>query len=143
MPAAFDREMIHRVLGNIIKNAAQALRDARGSRADDALQAWGTIRVTARSEDGAHVIDIDDDGPGIPPEVRTTLFDPYVTTKRDGTGLGLTIVKKIVVDHGGSIDVRDAPTGGARIHIRLPPQGTAPSTAAVERSRTDEDSPLA
>jgi signal transduction histidine kinase len=88
-----------------------------------------------------HVIDVDDDGPGIPPEVRTTLFDPYVTTKRDGTGLGLTIVKKIVVDHGGSIEVREAPEGGARIRIRLPREGTAASTAAAARSQTDDERP--
>jgi two-component system nitrogen regulation sensor histidine kinase NtrY len=134
MPAAFDREMIHRVLGNVIKNAAQALRDARGSRPEDAGRSWGSVLVRARTEDGTHVIDVDDDGPGIPPEVRTTLFDPYVTTKRDGTGLGLTIVKKIVVDHGGTIEVRDSPEGGARVRIRIPREGTAPSVAAVERS---------
>ena len=139
MLAVIDREMIHRVLGNVIKNAAQALRDARGSRADLAASSWGSVRVTARTEQGAHVIDVDDDGPGIPAEVRSTLFDPYVTTKRDGTGLGLTIVKKIVVDHGGTIEVQDAPAGGARVRIRLPREGTADSTAAVERSLADEE----
>ncbi len=137
MPAVFDREMIHRVLGNVVKNAAQALRDARGSRADAATRAWGTVHVAARSEDGTHVIDVDDDGPGISAEVRTTLFDPYVTTKRDGTGLGLTIVKKIVVDHGGSIEVGEAPSGGARIRIRLPREGTAAQIAALERSQNE------
>ncbi len=141
MPAVFDREMIHRVLGNVIKNAAQALRDGRGSRADASSRAWGTVHVTARTEGGTHVIDIDDDGPGIPPEVRTTLFDPYVTTKRDGTGLGLTIVKKIIVDHGGSIEVRESPEGGARIRIHLPLEGTPASTAAATRSETDGERP--
>ncbi len=127
-----------RVLGNVIKNAAQALRDARGSRADDS-RSWGNVRVSARTEDGVHVIDVDDDGPGVPAEVRTTLFDPYVTTKRDGTGLGLTIVKKILVDHGGSIEIGDAPSGGARIRIRLPEAGSPASAAAVERSLHDAD----
>ena len=139
MPAIIDREMIHRVLGNVIKNAAQALRDARGSRADLTAPSWGTVRVTARTEQGAHVIDVDDDGPGIPAEVRTTLFDPYVTTKRDGTGLGLTIVKKIIVDHGGTIDVQDAPAGGARIRVRIPREGTTESAAALERSLEGDD----
>jgi len=73
--------------------------------------------------------------------VRTTLFDPYVTTKRDGTGLGLTIVKKIVVDHGGSIEVQDAPDGGARVRLRIPVQGTAASDAAAARSQEEEASP--
>lgn len=139
MPAVFDREMIHRALGNVIKNAAQALRDARASRAEAAASTWGTVRVTARTAGGEHVVDVDDDGPGIPAEVRTTLFDPYVTTKRDGTGLGLTIVKKIVVDHGGSIEVKDAPSGGARVRLRIPVEGTAASEAAVERSREGDD----
>ena len=138
MPAAFDREMLHRVLGNVIKNAAQALRDARGSRAD-AAPTWGHVHVSARTEDGAHVIDVDDDGPGIPAEVRTTLFDPYVTTKRDGTGLGLTIVKKILVDHGGAIEIGESPSGGARVRIRLPVEGSASSLAALERSGSDAD----
>ncbi|MEZ4300137.1 MAG: ATP-binding protein [Polyangiaceae bacterium] len=138
MPAAIDREMIHRALGNIIKNAAQALRDARGSRADLAAQPWGSVHVTAGTAGADHVIDIDDDGPGIPAEVRTTLFDPYVTTKRDGTGLGLTIVKKIIVDHGGSIEVREAPGGGARIRLRIPVLGTPASAAALARSTEDD-----
>ncbi len=140
MPAVFDREMIHRALGNVIKNAAQALRDARGSGAEGVAGTWGAVRVTARTEGGAHVIDVDDDGPGIPAEVRTTLFDPYVTTKRDGTGLGLTIVKKIVVDHGGTIEVQDAPGDGARVRLRIPAEGTLASAAAARRSReSDED----
>ncbi|MFO0590264.1 MAG: ATP-binding protein [Polyangiaceae bacterium] len=137
MPAVFDREMLHRVLGNVIKNAAQALRDARGSR-PDGERTWGTIRVTARTEAGAHVIDVDDDGPGIAPEVRTTLFDPYVTTKRDGTGLGLTIVKKILVDHGGSIEIADSPEGGARLRLRIPIEGAPAQIAAVERVSAEE-----
>ena len=137
MPAVFDREMLHRVLGNVIKNAAQALRDARASRPDGA-RTWGTIRVTARTEAGVHVIDVDDDGPGIAPEVRTTLFDPYVTTKRDGTGLGLTIVKKILVDHGGSIEIADSPEGGARVRLRIPIEGAPAQIAAVERVSAEE-----
>lgn len=115
--ALLDREMLHRVLTNLIQNAAQALRDARGK---SGKEPWGEVRVTAFQETNGFVVDIDDDGPGIAKDVRDILFDPYVTTKRDGTGLGLTIVKKIIVDHGGTIDAMESPLGGARFRIRLP-----------------------
>jgi two-component system, NtrC family, nitrogen regulation sensor histidine kinase NtrY len=141
MPTEIDREMLHRGLANLIRNAAQAIRDAReGPRrgpasGDAARPPWrgkGEVLVTARSDDTFYTIDIDDDGPGIDPDVREAMFNPYVTTKRDGTGLGLSIVKKIIVDHGGTIDARDAPLGGARLHIRLPRAGTAAALAAKE-----------
>lgn len=131
LPTLLDREMLHRVLVNVVQNAAQALRDAKGKNHRGTL---GTIQVSVRSDAFTHVIDIDDDGPGIAPDVREHIFDPYVTTKHDGTGLGLTIVKKIVVDHGGTIDALVSPLGGARFEIRLPREGTAESLAALERS---------
>lgn len=131
LPTLIDREMLHRVLVNVVQNAAQALRDAKGKNHRGNL---GNIQVSVRSDAHTHVIDIDDDGPGIAKEVRDHLFDPYVTTKHDGTGLGLTIVKKIVVDHGGTIDALVSPLGGARFEIRLPREGTPESTAALERS---------
>ena len=60
----------------------------------------------------------------IPAEMRDSVFDPYVTTKRDGTGLGLTIVQKICMDHGGSIESSRSPLGGARFSIVLPEEGS-------------------
>ncbi|WP_437673443.1 sensor histidine kinase [Sorangium sp. So ce131] len=140
MPAALDREMLRRALGNIVRNAAQALRDARqGARgaAQPASAVWGRVRVSARIEGQSYVIAVDDDGPGIDPAVRDTVFDPYVTTRYDGTGLGLSIVKKIVVDHGGTIDVLDSPLGGARFVIRLPRAGTPAARAALRAERED------
>jgi two-component system, NtrC family, nitrogen regulation sensor histidine kinase NtrY len=129
LPAVLDREMLHRVLTNVVQNAAQALRDARGKAASGVL---GRIVVSVRREGGFYVVDVDDDGPGIASEVREVLFDPYVTTKRDGTGLGLTIVKKIIVDHGGTIEALDSPLGGARFSIRLPEADTPEARAALE-----------
>jgi signal transduction histidine kinase len=123
------------VLQNLVRNAAQALRDARGDRPDGLL---GRVAVSAEVADGAFVIDVDDDGPGIAPEVAPQIFDPYVTTKRDGTGLGLSIVKKIVVDHGGTIDFARSPLGGARFRISIPRAGTASSRAAAERAEARE-----
>jgi len=137
MPAVLDREMLHRALTNMIRNAAQAMRDARGAGAGGSAGTgkWGRIRVSARPEGQRYVIDVDDDGPGIDPAVRDSLFDPYVTTRRDGTGLGLSIVKKIVVDHGGTIDVLASPLGGARFEIRLPRAGSPEARAALEQAQ--------
>ena len=71
-------------------------------------------------EGDAFLLDVDDDGPGIPSEMREQIFDPYVTTKTDGTGLGLSIVKKIVIEHHGTIAASESPLGGARLRVRLP-----------------------
>jgi nitrogen fixation/metabolism regulation signal transduction histidine kinase len=131
LPTVLDREMLHRVLVNIVQNAAQALRDAKGKNHKGKL---GTIDVSVRADASTFFVAIDDDGPGIAESVRDQIFDPYVTTKHDGTGLGLTIVKKIIVDHGGTIDALVSPLGGARFEIRLPREGTPESLAAVERS---------
>jgi nitrogen fixation/metabolism regulation signal transduction histidine kinase len=131
MPALIDREMLHRVLSNVIQNAAQAIRDAKRG---------GRVVLTARVDAERYVIDVDDDGPGIAEDVGQLLFDPYVTTKRDGTGLGLSIVKKIVVDHGGSIDAGRSPLGGARFHVVLPRAGTAAADAALERAEPSPES---
>jgi len=124
MPAALDREMLHRVLANILQNAAQALA-ARGEPS-------GRIHVSAVTEGDHHLLLVDDDGPGIASEIQGALFEPYVTTKRHGVGLGLSIVKKIIVDHGGSIDSGPSPLGGARFRIALPCAGTLASSAAKE-----------
>ena len=130
MPAAIDREMLHRVLTNLVRNAAQSLRDA-GRR--------GKVQVKLADEGSRYRLTIDDDGPGIPADMRDSVFDPYVTTKKDGTGLGLTIVKKVIVDHGGTIDVAKSPLGGARFAITLPRAGTAAAEAALERSLAPAD----
>jgi nitrogen fixation/metabolism regulation signal transduction histidine kinase len=127
MPAVLDHEMMHRVLTNVIRNAAQAIRDAKkGER--------GKVVVTARRERERYLLTIDDDGPGIPKEIEQALFDPYVTTKRDGTGLGLTIVQKIIMDHGGSIESGKSPLGGARFSIVLPEEGSDEARAAMEKT---------
>jgi signal transduction histidine kinase len=133
MPALIDREMLHRVLTNVIRNAAQAIRDAKRS-------GRGKVRLEARAEGSGYEITVDDDGPGIPEDVAQALFDPYVTTKRDGTGLGLSIVKKIVVDHGGSIEAGKGPLGGARFRIVLPREGSAEARAALERGEPGPES---
>ena len=124
MLAALDPQMMHRVLANVIGNAAQAIRGVRAE--------GGRIVVAARPDaSGGFTIDVDDDGPGVPPELRGSIFDPYFTTKEEGTGLGLAIVKKIVVEHGGTIEALASALGGARFRIRLPRLGSPASEAAM------------
>ena len=65
-------------------------------------------------------ISITDNGPGIPAEALTKIFMPFYTTKANGTGLGLAVVQKIVVQHGGSVEARNQPAGGAEFLVWLP-----------------------
>jgi two-component system, NtrC family, nitrogen regulation sensor histidine kinase NtrY len=103
MPARFDRRLISQGLTNIIKNAAEAVAavppDQRGH---------GRVVVSA-ARIGTHiVIDVIDNGIGLPKENRLRLLEPYVTTRDKGTGLGLAIVGKILEEHSGRIELRDA-----------------------------------
>jgi len=113
-----DRDQLSQVLLNLIENA----RDAIALRADGG--AGGRILVETRLSASADAVDlvVEDNGPGIPPEIKEKLFTPYFTTKqgKGGTGLGLAIVHRIVSDHGGKIEVADVREGGARFTITLP-----------------------
>jgi nitrogen fixation/metabolism regulation signal transduction histidine kinase len=138
LPAAIDRQMLRRVLVNLVRNAVQAIRDARAGSAGAGV--LGHVVVSARREGEGVAMAIDDDGPGVPAEARERIFDPYFTTKTDGTGLGLAIVKKIVVEHGGRIEVtRSERLGGASFVIHLPgPRSVAIAAAREARERALE-----
>jgi two-component system nitrogen regulation sensor histidine kinase NtrY len=123
LPLDLDATMIGQALTNLMKNAGEAI---------ETLQAKGTpsgfvpeIRVSLSAEDTEAVIRISDNGTGLPPD-RARLFEPYVTTREKGTGLGLPIVKKIIEEHGGTLALLDAPVfegnshAGAMAEIRLP-----------------------
>ncbi|MGH6724966.1 MAG: ATP-binding protein [Pseudolabrys sp.] len=103
MPAQFDRRLISQALTNLIKNATEAI-----AAVPPAELGRGSIRVFAAREDADIVIDVVDNGVGLPKENRSRLLEPYVTTREKGTGLGLAIVGRIVEDHGGSIELQDA-----------------------------------
>jgi two-component system, NtrC family, nitrogen regulation sensor histidine kinase NtrY len=111
MPARFDRRLISQALTNIVKNATEAI-----GAVPPAELGRGRIVVTARREDKEAVIDVIDNGIGLPKENRARLLEPYVTTREKGTGLGLAIVGRILEEHGGRIELRDASekTPGAR-----------------------------
>ena len=138
LPAAIDRQMLRRVLVNLVRNAVQAIRDARGK---DGGEKIGHVVVSARREGEGEgtAIEVEDDGPGIAPEALGRVFDPYFTTKVDGTGLGLAIVKKIVVEHGGTVDVGTSERlGGAKFIVHLPDPRTLETTAARDRASRAE-----
>ena len=98
---------LRRAFGNIIRNAVEA------------SDGQGTIELVARREDGAVTIEFGDHGPGVPPDLADRLFDPYVTGKSGGTGLGLALAKQTVEMHGGTIAVRATPGGGATFVVRI------------------------
>lgn len=103
MPARFDRRLISQALTNIIKNATEAIAAVP---ADELGR--GRINVTTIRDSKMIVIDVVDNGVGLPKENRNRLMEPYVTTREKGTGLGLAIVGKILEDHGGRIELHDA-----------------------------------
>jgi signal transduction histidine kinase len=108
-PVMMDETKMRRALYNIVSNA------------HDAMQAGGCLTIATRAVDSHVEFRLSDTGPGIPPEIQDTLFEPFVTFgKATGTGLGLAIAKKTVEDHGGTIAVESAPGKGATFIICLP-----------------------
>jgi two-component system nitrogen regulation sensor histidine kinase NtrY len=103
MPARFDRRLISQALTNIIKNATEAI-----SAVPPTALGRGRIAVRAQHEGKDVVIDVIDNGIGLPKENRARLLEPYVTTREKGTGLGLAIVGRILEEHGGRLELRDA-----------------------------------
>jgi two-component system nitrogen regulation sensor histidine kinase NtrY len=103
MPARFDRRLISQGLTNIIKNAGEAVAAVPPGEIER-----GRIVVSAAQIDSDVVIDVIDNGIGLPKENRSRLLEPYVTTREKGTGLGLAIVGKILEEHGGRIELYDA-----------------------------------
>ncbi len=121
--AEIDAAMIGQALTNLIKNAGEAIESLYEAGVPQGHVP--TIRIESRVEEGAAVIVISDNGIGLP-EDRARLFEPYVTTRAKGTGLGLPIVKKIIEEHGGTLVLEDADPfaqgapAGARAVVRLP-----------------------
>lgn len=110
--APCDRRMVRQALTNLLQNAADAVSMREGA---------SSIGLTVSTTADEAVIEVIDDGIGLPEEDRSRLTEPYVTHKPKGTGLGLAIVKKIMEDHGGTLTLGDNPTGpGAIATLRLP-----------------------
>ena len=104
---AADPVQLRQVFENLLVNAIQVMEE-------------GDIRVTARREGEVDVIVVEDDGPGVPDDLRDQVFEPLVTTRPKGTGLGLTICRQIIHRHGGTIELARKDGPGAAFLIRLP-----------------------
>ena len=105
-----DRQKLTQVLVNLVRNAVQATAQ------------WRHIGVEATRKNGHVVFAVEDEGPGVPPELRQNLFKPFVSSKGEGgMGMGLYMAKLIIDSHQGEIAVLDRPTGGARFEVRLRP----------------------
>lgn len=113
-----DAQLCEQVFVNLIQNAYQAM-DGREGRLRLSI-------APEQSDDRAGVgVAVEDTGPGVPPESREQIFNPFFTSKKEGVGLGLSIVAKIVDDHHGWVRLEGEATGGARFHVFLPGDGRA------------------
>jgi two-component system nitrogen regulation sensor histidine kinase NtrY len=130
--AQFDRRLISQALTNIIKNATEAIEAVPAETLGK-----GRIDVIAARENDDIVIDVIDNGIGLPNMSRARLLEPYVTTREKGTGLGLAIVGRVLEDHGGRIELNDAAdirpgARGAWMRLRFAISGHAPKIEAKE-----------
>lgn len=145
-----DPGQIQQVLLNLVKNAAEAMRDAAAGRgtpqgetegAAEAVGPHGSIRVrTSRPSRGMVRISVVDDGPGMPREVSSKVFEPGFTTKHDGHGYGLATCYRILQNHGGRIWVESEPGQGTSFHLEWPARATVggESRAAADAAATGE-----
>ena len=106
-----DAQMIEQVLVNLITNACQAMEGAEGPK---------LLEIASSVQDGRIVVRVSDSGPGVPPSLREKVFDPFFTTRKDGSGIGLSFSHRIVADHGGALRVGTSRLGGAEFRIELP-----------------------
>jgi len=113
-----DSDQIHQLLLNLLLNALQA------------IDLDGKIKVSVRQHGTAAVVEVSDNGRGIAPDHLPNIFRPFYTTKGDGTGLGLSLARRIVEDHHGRIDVTSAVGQGTTFAVVLPLQRTSPPIAA-------------
>ena len=111
--------LVAQIVTNLVVNAAEATGEG------------GTIDVSVRRDGGHALVEVDDDGPGIPPQRRDGIFDALVTTKPEGNGMGLFSVKASVTALGGAVDVGASPRGGACFAVRVPIYSPPPAGAGI------------
>lgn len=122
LPATWaDPDQLMQVFLNLIRNAAEASKDRKGTIR---LRTFYDLSLRLRRKDGSGAalplqVEIIDDGPGIPPDIAADIFEPFVSGRENGTGLGLALVSKIITDHGGLIGVDSVP-GRTVFRLSLP-----------------------
>jgi two-component system, NtrC family, sensor histidine kinase HydH len=123
-----DEQLCERVFVNLIQNAYQAMLDAPTQR--EQVLRISAVRESSQGREGVGVF-FEDTGPGVPVELREQIFNPFFTSKKEGVGMGLAIVAKIIDDHRGSIRLEDTALGGAGFHVFLPATAIAAAQAEV------------
>jgi two-component system, NtrC family, sensor histidine kinase HydH len=113
-----DEELCEQVFINLFMHACEAMGEQGGE-----LKA----RILRAPEENAVAVEVEDSGPGVPPEMKEQIFNPFVTTKKSGVGLGLAIVSKIVDAHGGSVKLVSQPNHGACFRVTFPVGTSAPT----------------
>jgi two-component system cell cycle sensor histidine kinase/response regulator CckA len=134
LPNVFaDGHQVQQVLLNLVINAEQAMLSANG-RGILVLRTWHD------ADQESVILEINDDGPGIPDDLQPKIFEPFFTTKEvgKGTGLGLSVANAIVQEHGGRIRLESRPGVGASFYVELPVTGTKLPPAPVTRARAGE-----
>jgi signal transduction histidine kinase len=101
------------VLLNLVTNAGEAMEGFEGGK---------RLGVATAVDEGAVVIRVYDNGPGVPPHVRERIFEPFYTTRRKGYGIGLSFSRRVVENHGGTLTVSESEWGGAEFRVALPVQ---------------------
>jgi two-component system nitrogen regulation sensor histidine kinase NtrY len=127
---SIDRRLISQAITNLVKNGAEAVQ-AKAESGDAPENYKGLVETRLYLEDGSAVIEVIDNGTGLSKQMRARLLEPYVTTKAKGTGLGLAIVQKVIEQHGGRLELADAPLtetrpSGAMVRLRLPLASSRP-----------------
>jgi two-component system, NtrC family, sensor histidine kinase HydH len=103
-----ERARMERVFLNLITNAIEAMPNG------------GTLRIAAERNGTGVIVKVDDTGPGIPASVRQRIFEPFVTSRKNGLGLGLALSRQTVIEHGGELWIEDNDSQGAHFRLRLP-----------------------
>jgi two-component system nitrogen regulation sensor histidine kinase NtrY len=136
----FDARMLGQAFGNLIKNAVEAIEALPPDVSREERKVL--VRAARNEAAGSFMVDIIDNGKGLPTENRHRILEPYMTMREKGTGLGLAIVKKIIEDHGGQLELHDAPVDfdnghGAMIRVILPFE----QTPAADAEMKDKEKP--
>ena len=143
----FDDRLVGQAIGNIIKNASEAVEARQAAEAEG--RGDGRIKVRAYRQGSEEIaVDVIDNGKGLPRANRAKLLEPYMTTREKGTGLGLAIVKKIMEDHGGRLELHDAPADfddgrGALVRLVFPVAAGVEIEEVGQNEITDDMRPLA
>jgi signal transduction histidine kinase len=107
-PLLGDADLVCQVMLELVANAAAVTLPG------------GEITLASEVRDQAVILSVSDQGPGVPPEERSRIFDPFVSNRTGGTGIGLAVARQIVLSQRGSLSVHTSDTGGARLEIALP-----------------------